>query len=50
MRLKDAHERNLKSQREDFELQVKLVREASATQAEEHQRAMTRADEHYRDL
>lgn len=50
MRLKDAHERNLKAQREDFELQVKLVREASATQAEEHQRAMTRADEHYRDL
>lgn len=50
MRLKDAHERNLKAQREDFELQVKIVREASASQAEEHQRAMARADEHYRDL
>ena len=40
----------MKAQREDFELQVKLVREASASQAEEHQRAMARADEHYRDL
>jgi chromosome segregation ATPase len=48
--MRDTHERNLKAQREDFELQVKLVREAAAQQSEEHQRAMTRADEHYRDL
>jgi chromosome segregation ATPase len=48
--LRDTHERNLKAQREDFELQVKLVREAAAKQAEEHDRAMKRADDHYRDL
>lgn len=40
----------LKTQREDFERQVTLVREAAAQQAEEHQRALTRADAHYRDL
>lgn len=49
-RNKDAHESNLKAQREDFELQVKLVREAGAQQAEEHQRALSRSNEHYRDL
>lgn len=50
LRMRETHERNLKCQREDFELQVKLVREAAAQQSEEHQRAMARADEHYRDL
>ena len=49
-RAKAAHERALTYQREDFEAQVKLVREAATQQAADHQRAMTRADEHYRDL
>lgn len=49
-RANDAHERSLTYQREDFEAQVKLVREAASHQTAEHQRAMNRADEHYRDL
>lgn len=49
-RTKETHARTLTAQREDFELQVKLVREAAAQQAEEQQRALARSDEHYRDL
>lgn len=48
--MKAAHERNLQTQREDFELQVRLVREAGAQQSTEHQRVLERAEEHYRDL
>lgn len=45
-----AQVQTLKAQREDFEAQVKLIREGAAQQAEAHQRALARADEHYRDL
>lgn len=48
--MKAAHERALQTQREDFELQVRLVREAAAQQSSDHQRAIERAEEHYRDL
>lgn len=49
-RQKEAHELHFKVQRDDFELQVNLVREASVRQSEEYQRAMSRAESHYRDL
>lgn len=49
-RAQGAHALNLKTQREDFELQVKVMREAGMQQAEEYQRALARSNEHYRDL
>ena len=49
-RAQGAHALNLKTQHEDFELQVKVMREAGMQQAEEYQRALARSNEHYRDL
>lgn len=48
--IKASNELAVKAQREDFEVQVRIVREAAAQQSAEHQRAMERAEEHYRDL
>lgn len=49
-RSREAHDRALIAQRDDFETQVRLVREAAAQQASDHQREMAKADAHYRDL